>query len=86
MFSFIRTHTGQRLARIKTILAIRFKAEGGAIICSLAVPAGPPPKTDRLVNKQLAQNPGMPGDGVDTGTWTQLSGGSNLIRLLGAAP
>lgn len=39
---------------------------GGGFIYSLAVPAGPPPKTDSLVNKQLACNPGMPGDGV---TW-----------------
>lgn len=39
---------------------------GRGFIYSLAVPAGPPPKTDSLVNKQLACNPGMPGDGV---TW-----------------
>lgn len=58
----------------------------GGVICSLARPTGPPPKTDSLINKQLARNPGVPSDGTDTGTWTQLSGGSNLIRLLGAAP
>lgn len=41
----------------------------------LAGYAGPHPETDVLVNEKLVLNRAMPGDGMDTGTWTQLSGG-----------
>lgn len=44
-------------------VAIRLKAELGGLICWLAMPAGPFPKTDSLINKQRARNPGMPGNG-----------------------
>lgn len=43
-------------------------------------------ETDGLINKQLALNPGVPGNGTRMGTWTQLRGGESLIRLLGVVP
>lgn len=64
---------GRRLVRITMILAVTLRGEDvfALWLCLL----GLIPETDGLINKQLALNPGVPGNGTNMGTRTQLSGG-----------